>query len=132
MATGIPRERMAALRHALETRLEELREEIRIELARSNEESHAELAGRVHDTEDEALADLLVDVNLDAVARHQEEVREIENALGRMRAGTYGRCIDCGTDIDPARLEARPAAARCRDCQQTRERTHGGGRQPSL
>lgn len=132
MATGNPRERMAALRHALETRLEELREEIRIELARSNEESHAELAGRVHDTEDEALADLLVDVNLDAVARHQEEVREIENALGRMRAGTYGRCIDCGTDIDPARLDARPTAARCRPCQEAWERSHADGGHSSL
>lgn len=132
MATELSRKQMTALRGALEARLEELREEIRAELARSNEESYAELAGRVHDTEDEALADLLVDVNLDSVARHQHEVREIENAFARMRTGTYGRCLDCGADIDPARLDARPTAARCRECQEVWERTHAGGGHPSL
>lgn len=132
MTSELPPDRIAALRRTLEARLHGLREDIRAELARSNEESHIELAGRVHDIEDEALADLLVDVNLDAVARHQHEVRDIENALARMRVGTYGRCVDCGTDIDPARLEAWPTAARCRECQEVRERTHASGRQPSL
>lgn len=132
MAAGLSRKQMDALRRALEARLEELRDEIRAELARSNEESYAELAGRVRDTEDEALADLLVDVNLDSVARHQHEVREIENAFRRMRTGAYGRCLDCGTDIDPARLEAWPTAARCRECQEVWERTHAGGGHPSL
>lgn len=132
MAPELSRKRMTALRRALEARLDELREEIRAELARSSEESHAELAGRVHDTEDEALADLLVDVTLDAVARHQHEVREIDDAFSRMRAGTYGRCLDCGVDIDPARLEVRPTAVRCRDCQEAWERTHATGGHPSL
>lgn len=132
MAGELPPDRIATLRRVLEARLGELREEIRAELARSSEESYAELAGRVRDIEDEALADLLVDVNLDAVARHQQEVREIENALGRMRVATYGRCVDCGTDIDPARLEAWPTAARCRECQEAWERTHTSGGHPSL
>lgn len=132
MTAELSREQLNALRRALEVWLDELREEFRAELVRSSEESYAELAGRVHDTEDEALADLLVDVNLDAVARHQREVREIENAFERMRSGAYGRCLDCGADIDPARLEAWPTAARCRECQEVWERTHAGGGHPSL
>jgi RNA polymerase-binding transcription factor DksA len=38
---------------------------------------------------------------------------EIEAALARIDAGTYGRCIDCGRVIPDERLEVRPEAARC-------------------
>ncbi len=55
------------------------------------------------------------------------EVEEIEAALGRIAAGTYGKCVDCGAAIDPARLEARPQAARCIACQRRREDRRGRG-----
>ena len=35
---------------------------------------------------------------------------------------SYGRCVDCGVDIDPRRLLAQPAAARCIRCQAEAER----------
>lgn len=34
------------------------------------------------------------------------------------------RCIDCGAAIEPARLNAKPEAARCIRCQHAEE-THG-------
>ncbi|HUY30261.1 MAG TPA: TraR/DksA C4-type zinc finger protein [Acidimicrobiales bacterium] len=37
----------------------------------------------------------------------------IERALGRVADGTYGRCEECGEEIDDALLEAAPAATRC-------------------
>ena len=42
---------------------------------------------------------------------------EVQAALARLDAGTYGTCIDCGRAIDEARLEFRPEAARCLDDQ---------------
>ncbi len=45
---------------------------------------------------------------------------EVERALGRTDAGTYGACERCGKPIDPARLEARPWAPLCIDCQKKR------------
>lgn len=49
-----------------------------------------------------------------AVLEANDERRtEVEAALARIDAGTYGRCIDCGEEIDAARLEYRPEAARC-------------------
>ena len=48
----------------------------------------------------------------------QERVRE---ALARLDAGEYGRCIDCGRDLPDERLEVRPEAQRCVDCQQKAE-----------
>jgi RNA polymerase-binding transcription factor DksA len=37
-------------------------------------------------------------------------------ALRRLDAGTYGRCVGCGAAIDDAALEARPEAALCAVC----------------
>jgi DnaK suppressor protein len=41
---------------------------------------------------------------------------EIDAALERLAAGTYGTCVRCGQQIAPARLEARPAAPTCIGC----------------
>jgi DnaK suppressor protein len=38
---------------------------------------------------------------------------QVEAALARIEAGTYGICVDCGQPIADARLEVRPEAARC-------------------
>ena len=45
---------------------------------------------------------------------------DVERALERINAGTYGTCERCGKPIDPARLEARPWALLCIDCKQKR------------
>ena len=42
---------------------------------------------------------------------------QIVDALGRVEAGSYGKCIDCGTALPDERLDARPEAARCVTCQ---------------
>jgi DnaK suppressor protein len=50
---------------------------------------------------------------------------QINDALQRFERGTYGICENCGTDIDPARLEALPYVSLCLRCQQrsTTQRT---------
>ena len=40
----------------------------------------------------------------------------IDGALARIKAGTYGTCIECGKDIAFVRLEADPSARHCQDC----------------
>jgi RNA polymerase-binding transcription factor DksA len=50
----------------------------------------------------------------------QESLAEVQEALGKMDAGTYGVCESCGQPIAPARLEAKPAARRCIDCASRR------------
>jgi len=47
---------------------------------------------------------------------------QIEEALNRMNAGTYGRCTNCGNPIHPLRLEAVPWARFCIDCQELAEK----------
>lgn len=38
---------------------------------------------------------------------------EVDLALGRLAAGTYELCEECGEPIGEERLEARPIASRC-------------------
>jgi RNA polymerase-binding protein DksA len=47
---------------------------------------------------------------------------DINAALERIEAGTYGICTNCGKQIAEERLEARPWATLCIDCQRERER----------
>jgi RNA polymerase-binding protein DksA len=43
---------------------------------------------------------------------------DVEHALRRMDAGTYGSCENCGREISEERLEAIPFARLCIDCKQ--------------
>ncbi len=56
----------------------------------------------------------------------RQEIAQIDAALARLDAGTYGTCRDCGGEIDPRRLEALPYAMLCRECASQGERAPGG------
>jgi RNA polymerase-binding protein DksA len=51
-----------------------------------------------------------------------EEIADIDAALQRLAAGTYGICVSCGEDIGTGRLKARPASAKCLDCAESASR----------
>lgn len=50
------------------------------------------------------------------VLQVQGQLAEVEAAIERLAAGTYGVCEQCGQPIAAARLEARPAARTCIGC----------------
>ena len=119
-------------KNILEKRYFELREEIRQALLKSDKEQYIDLAGQVHDLEDQSVADLLVDVNLAEITRHINEFREVEDALMRIAKGTYGVCVDTGEPIEPERLKAQPTARRIRAAQEAYEKSHAGYTHSSL
>ena len=54
-----------------------------------------------------------------ALRQNAEQVlAQVEGALVRFDLGTYGRCEQCGAEIDPARLKALPYVTHCLHCQQ--------------
>ena len=56
-----------------------------------------------------------------ALVRHvREHLAEVDAALARVEAGTYGVCERCGSPIGAARLEALPAARKCIGCASSR------------
>ncbi|HET9442939.1 MAG TPA: TraR/DksA C4-type zinc finger protein [Acidimicrobiales bacterium] len=50
----------------------------------------------------------------------RDTLTEVEHALAKFDAGTYGLCEGCQQPIPPARLEAMPAARFCIDCASRR------------
>ena len=44
------------------------------------------------------------------------EAEQIEAAIGRIDADSYGKCETCGNEIDPKRLQALPYATDCIEC----------------
>src|SRR5262245_45860395 len=44
-------------------------------------------------------------------------LRAIDEAIHRIEQGTYGICMECESDIAPARLEAVPWTRVCIDCK---------------
>jgi len=52
-----------------------------------------------------------------SLVRHvRRHLAEIDAAVERWDAGSYGMCEECGAVIDEERLEARPAARTCIAC----------------
>jgi RNA polymerase-binding transcription factor DksA len=49
------------------------------------------------------------------------EQAQVEEALRARERGTYGTCQECGRQIPAERLEARPEATLCVECQRRRE-----------
>src|SRR5215207_2103748 len=55
------------------------------------------------------------DLTLSAQAR--AAIEEIDLAVAKVHAGTYGKCETCGVDIPKERLRALPHAALCVKCK---------------
>jgi DnaK suppressor protein len=67
-------------------------------------------ADRSHSTEERG--------RLIAITRAlRSNLRDVERALAKLDAGTYGTCERCGGPIAPERLEAIPWAMLCIDCK---------------
>lgn len=47
---------------------------------------------------------------------------EIEDALTRIKKGTYGKCVSCGKEIESGRLTVKPTALYCVSCEKKREK----------
>jgi RNA polymerase-binding transcription factor len=115
--------RYAALAKRLEEQLAEAQESVEI--------SERDIVALTQDVADEGVLSAPADEGTDVadierqevVKRDQEErLNQIRAALGRMAAGTYGTCANCGKTIPIARLEALPWATLCIDCQAASER----------
>src|SRR4051812_13134965 len=51
----------------------------------------------------------------------EREAAQVETAQRAIANGTYGQCQECGKQIPAARLEARPEATLCVECQRKQE-----------
>lgn len=98
-------------------RKKELWNQIRTDLEKDAIQKHQEIADDIREHGDVALEELREAHTLSLIGIKVSELEEIEQALNRIEVGQYGRCIDCGQEINQERLKLMPYAVRCRDCQ---------------
>ena len=109
---------LTTLRGLLAAREDELQHLMQADSGRAD-------AGASDDVTDHTdLAERFADAEVDdaEAARIAEELRRIAAARERLRAGTYGVCVDCEAEIDLRRLMLEPATIRCVECAQYHER----------
>jgi DnaK suppressor protein len=78
--------------------------------------------GSVGDEIDAAIATEQAELNSQMASYESRELRQIENALEKIRRGRYGRCEVCDRPIAAMRLKAVPYATECIDCARREER----------
>jgi DnaK suppressor protein len=86
----------------------------------------------VKDSVDLSLMDVYKELALRLGERESQMVADIDQALLRMREGSYGQCARCGKLIDERRLEAVPTARYDADCQAAIEAENGQDINPTL
>jgi DnaK suppressor protein len=79
----------------------------------------------VKDTVDMSLMDVNKELALRLGERESQMVADIDQALFRIREGSYGTCARCGKLIDERRLEALPTARFDAACQAAIESANG-------
>ncbi|MGC8703227.1 MAG: TraR/DksA family transcriptional regulator [Thiomonas sp.] len=120
-------------REALRAKLQQRRTQMVADLRDESISEDGTLAVRSHrgETDDEAVVEAMDAVEIASTARDATELAAIDSALRRLDTPDFGVCIDCGADIEPARLMAEPTVLRCTACQQRYEHQHhtpGGAR----
>ena len=64
-----------------------------------------------------------------AVVRNSEQILgQVNAALQRLDAGSYGMCANCGKPINVRRLDALPYVTLCKDCQDAADQGKPVGR----
>jgi len=120
----------ARLEHFKKLLLAELRRHAR---QVSDEQANAiDMAGDgAKESADLSLRDVISELGLKLGERESQMIADIDQALLRIREGSYGRCTKCNKPIEDRRLEALPTARYDAACQEAIEKQRGLAR-PTL
>lgn len=124
IVTTHPRARTRATRYTgLEAMLRERRLALLSEVQNRKRDARTdnvkELA--VLDDGESSEADIQDEIGFALLEIKEETLKKITTALQRLRNGTYGSCMECGSNIHEARLRALPFAVRCKTCEEACE-----------
>jgi RNA polymerase-binding transcription factor DksA len=117
---------LAAIAQRLRDRQAALRAEIRAHLGGGTDTGIVGLSSVPTETDDWGVGDELAARDIAEARQQLNALADVDAALARIAAGSYGECIDCGEPIAAARLKAYPAATRCIDCQGAYEKREAG------
>ena len=114
MATNLSAEELSGF----ESRLMAMRDELQARIAAEQKEIEQFTQDQADEFISQHNADLATDVfeterAIGTKIAADSELEAVEQALERLKAGSYGICVQCGQPIPKERLEARPQAIRC-------------------
>jgi len=115
------RDRMTDLKKTLLAKRAEIVKEAKDEIAKYISGETRQLVDTAVDEGDWAVVDISEDINLMRLDAHRKLMRDIDEALRKIREGTYGVCEECGEEISEKRLIILPTATLCVSCKETRE-----------
>lgn len=111
------KKRLETFKRVLEERQQALRRNVsRTELDGRNAEE-----GTAQDIADRAATSYNKEFLFHQSNSERQLLAMVEGALERIREGTFGECISCGTEINPKRLDAVPWTRHCIACQEKLE-----------
>ena len=115
------RDRYAELKRILEERRREILSEVHEKIRDVRTEGGNSPSHGVFDAAETSESDIQDEIEFALIQMKAETLHRINEALERLEEGTYGRCFECGEEIEPRRLRALPFAVRCKDCEEARE-----------
>jgi DnaK suppressor protein len=83
------------------------------EIARLEAEARESTEEAIPDPSDQATVHEVQEMALQESNLAWQTLRQVRDALQRIEDGAYGKCVDCGRPIEPARLKAVPWAPYC-------------------
>lgn len=111
--------RLAELRSHLEEELDRLEKEV-AELESQDRDTLSEASGenayRDH-MADQGTATFERELDMTLEENLRQLLADVRGALGRIEAGSYGRCERCEAEIPVERMEAVPTACLCIACK---------------
>lgn len=113
--------RTAELRHRLSTRWREAQHDVRARIRDGRVDRCMEPREDLEQCDD----DIQGNIEFALLEMRAEALGRIDEAIGRLDAGQYGTCFECGGEIAKPRLRAVPFAVRCRTCEERREQEQG-------
>ena len=110
------KQRYKSLQNMLLSKRHEIVKEIQSNMGKSLIEEQQRRSESVGDAGDQALMDHERERDIFLMEMRNRRRQSLDEALVRLREGTYGICADCGIDINQKRLQAVPFAKLCAKC----------------
>ena len=114
----LPSSRSVTLRKIMLEKRVKLMKEIQDQLGQSLTEEQQRRFESAMDSGDQALLDLEREMGISLQEKRNRERQMIDEALVSLEDGTYGICVECGTEISEKRLAVMPFARLCVECQE--------------
>ncbi len=112
------KKRLEQFKKRLETRQQELRRLV----SRNVQDGRAADEQAAQDIADKAANSYTKEFLFHQSNNDRQLLQLVEEALSRIREGSYGECVNCGNELNAKRLEAVPWTRYCIACQEKVER----------